>query len=337
MERDEIKTVYDLSLDKIIDNVKARKAKRIVLQFPDGLLEYATKIANEIGAATGSETIVSLDTCYGACDLATNAASRLNADLIIHFGHARWKSSYDVPVIYAEAPMSLDISGLLPKVKEALQGSKRIGVVSTVQHSREIGKVRRYLEDSGFTVTIGKGTGKVPHDGQVLGCDYSTATSISENVDRFVLIGAGRFHAIGLGLATRKESIVIDPYAKEVFNTNELLHRYLKARTHCIMEARTAKVFGIIIGLKFGQLDLRKALAIKDKLEKFERRVTLFCVDTLTPERLNSISGIDAFIITACPRLAIDDSELFKKPVLTSSETDMVFSDELLEDYLSIS
>jgi 2-(3-amino-3-carboxypropyl)histidine synthase len=328
-------TYYDLGLDKVIYEIRSRKSRRVVLQFPEGLIKYIVQIAGRITEETGVEVIASLDTCYGACDLATYPASRLGADLLIHYGHAQWYSPPPMPTIYVEAFVSLDFSAVLPEVKSLLGSARRVGLLSTVQHVHQLEKVREFLEKNGFNVVVGKASGRVRYDGQVLGCDYSTARSISHTVDKFVLLGGGRFHAIGLALAVRRESIIADPFSNEVFSTKELLRRHLKSRYACITEARKASAFGVIIGLKYGQFDLHRALDIRDKLLESGKKVTLFCLDNMIPEQLNAVSGIDAFVITACPRIAIDDAELFKKPVLTAEESEMVFSNQLLEEYLS--
>jgi 2-(3-amino-3-carboxypropyl)histidine synthase len=335
MSNSSVTAFYDLDMDKIICEIRSRKNKRVVLQFPEGLIKYASQIAERITQETCAEAIICLDPCYGACDPATYAASRLNADLLVHYGHAAWPETLPIPTVYVEAFVSLDVSAMLPRVKELLGNSGSIGLLSTVQNIQQVGKVREFLEKNGFKVVIGKASGKVRYDGQVLGCDYSTARSISHTVDKFVLIGGGKFHAIGLALAIRKESIVIDPFSNEVFTTKELLRRYLKTRYSRMMEAKSASSFGVIIGLKHGQLDLHRALSIRQELLKSGKKVSLFCVDNLLPEQLNNINGIDAFVVTACPRIAIDDAELFRKPVLTSEEIEIIFSNELMEKYLS--
>jgi 2-(3-amino-3-carboxypropyl)histidine synthase len=327
---------YDLELDKVVQEVERRKCKRLILQMPDGLMKYALQVSSEISRITGAETITSLDTCYGACDLATNAASRLGADLIVHYGHSPWIRRSSIPTLYVEAFASLQISPILPKTIKFLKGAKRIGLLSTIQHIHEIGKVKEFLEKNGFEVLIGKASGRVRHAGQVLGCDYSSARSVSGMADKFVLIGGGEFHSIGLGLETRKECIVVDPYAGNVFTTKELLRRYLKSRYACIMEAKEATRFGVIIGLKFGQLNFSEALRVKDKLRYGGKSVTMFCVDNLDPERLNYMDGIDAFVIVACPRIAVDDALLFRKPILTPEEIEFMLSDDSLLSYLSL-
>ncbi len=326
---------YDLQVDKVVQEVKRRKSKRVILQLPDGLMQYAVQISNRISKDTGAEAIISLDSCYGACDLAVHAASRLNADLIVHYGHAPWVSKSSIPTIYVEAFASVDIGSVLPKTIAFLRGAKKIGLLSTVQHIHELIKVKGFLEKNGFEVMIGKAAGRVHYDGQVLGCDYSSARSISADVDKLVLIGGGKFHSIGLALETKKESIVIDPSSGSVFSTKELLHQYLRSRYARMVEARAADSFGIIIGIKFGQLNMSEALNAKEKLTGSGKGVTMFCVDNLDPERLNFMGDIDAFVVTACPRIAIDDAERFKKPVLTAEEVKIMLSSELLEGYLS--
>jgi 2-(3-amino-3-carboxypropyl)histidine synthase len=328
--------IYDLQLDRVVQEVGRRKCKRVILQLPDGLMTYALQISSEISRNTGVETIISLDTCYGACDLATNAASRLGADLIVHYGHSPWISRPSIPTLYVEAFASIELDPILPKTIPFLKGAKRIGLLATVQHIHSLGRVKEFLEKNGFEVVIGKASGKVSHAGQVLGCDYSSARSVSEMVDKFVLIGGGEFHSIGLSLETKKECIVIDPYAGSVFTTAELLRRYLRSRYAFIAEARAATRFGVIVGLKFGQFNLSEALRVRDKLRYGGKSVTMFCVDNLDPERLNYMDGIDAFVVVACPRIAIDDSIRFKKPTLTPEEVDIMLSDESLKNYLSL-
>jgi 2-(3-amino-3-carboxypropyl)histidine synthase len=326
---------YDLELDKVVHEVKRKKCKRIVIQMPDGLMAHALMVSAQISQATGVETIISLDTCYGACDLATQAASRLGADLIVHYGHSPWMTKSSIPTLYIEAFSSADVSPLLPKTIAFLKGGKRIGLLSTVQYIHELGKTEEFLKKKGFEVFIGKASGRVSHAGQVLGCDYSSATSISNKVDKFLLIGAGEFHSIGIALETRKECIVVDEYSGSVFTTKELLQRFLRSRYACIIEARNANRFGVIIGLKYGQLNLSEAQRARKKLMDSGRTVTMFCVDDLDPERLNYIDGIEAFVVVACPRIAIDDAPRLKKPTLTPEELNVMLSDESLQSYLA--
>lgn len=78
---------YDLELEKAVKEIKKIKAKTGCIQLPDGLKEKATEIASYLEKRTNSTILIWADTCFGACDIPS-----LKVDLLIHFGHSKWKS-----------------------------------------------------------------------------------------------------------------------------------------------------------------------------------------------------------------------------------------------------
>lgn len=77
---------YNFEIEKIVDNIKKRNPKSILLQFPDGLKPYATTIANYLEEIFPKiDFSIWLGTCFGACD-----TPQTNDNLIIQFGHAPW-------------------------------------------------------------------------------------------------------------------------------------------------------------------------------------------------------------------------------------------------------
>lgn len=87
---DEINEIYDLELEKIIKNIKREKAKNVLLQFPDGLKQYSQVICDYVEEKTGVNCSIFLGTCFGACDIPIDS-ERAGIDLIIQFGHSKWK------------------------------------------------------------------------------------------------------------------------------------------------------------------------------------------------------------------------------------------------------
>jgi 2-(3-amino-3-carboxypropyl)histidine synthase len=88
---------YELELEKAVKTIKKEKAKRVLLQIPDGLKPYATEIQDKIQELLGEykcEIFLWLDTCFGACDIPTQVES-LGVDLIVQFGHSAWDYSSD--------------------------------------------------------------------------------------------------------------------------------------------------------------------------------------------------------------------------------------------------
>jgi 2-(3-amino-3-carboxypropyl)histidine synthase len=87
----EIEEIYDLELEKVVKTIKQENAKKVLLQFPEGMKPYAQTIANEIETLTNNkcQCVIWMGTCFGACDLPMDT-SRLGIDLAIQFGHSNW-------------------------------------------------------------------------------------------------------------------------------------------------------------------------------------------------------------------------------------------------------
>ena len=81
---------YDLELDKAVEQIKKQKAKRILIQLPEGLKPKATEIVDYFEKEFPmKEFLIWFDSCYGACDVPLET-ERLGIDLIIQFGHSEW-------------------------------------------------------------------------------------------------------------------------------------------------------------------------------------------------------------------------------------------------------
>jgi len=95
---EEINEIYDIEINKIINNIKKEKSKRVLLQFPEGLKPYSQEIASFIESKTGCNCFIWLDSCYGACDIPLEV-ERLGIDLIIQFGHLKWNFGKEIKVL----------------------------------------------------------------------------------------------------------------------------------------------------------------------------------------------------------------------------------------------
>jgi 2-(3-amino-3-carboxypropyl)histidine synthase len=92
---------YDLNLDKVvfeINNLKVTrksKAKLVLLQFPDGLKQYATAVVDDLRLQTNAEFLIWIGSCFGACDTPIGLERLIpKIDLVIQFGHNELMPSY---------------------------------------------------------------------------------------------------------------------------------------------------------------------------------------------------------------------------------------------------
>jgi 2-(3-amino-3-carboxypropyl)histidine synthase len=323
--------MHDFEIDRIIKIIKERGYRVIGLQLPEGLKDSATEIADAIKDKSGCDVVVSADPCYGACDLADDSMKRIGADALIHFGHSPIFKKSAIPVEYISVQGDSDP---LPLIKKNLKRfSKKVGLVSTIQHVHTLEKVKKLLDGEGFAVKIGKGGGRIKHKGQVLGCSFGSAVSVADDVENFIYIGSGNFHPLGVALATGKRTFAVDPLLREVRDIGPLKEKILRQRYARIAKAREGKTFGIIIGEKRGQMRKGLAFRLKKMLEEKGKRAYLLYLGEITPENLLPFRKLHAFVNTACPRISIDDAAKFKKPLLTPAELEIALGERDWEDY----
>ena len=323
---------FDFEEERIKREIIRLGAKRVLIQLPEGLKPEGPSLA-KIVEKTGALPIVSADPCYGACDLATAEAESLGADLIIHYGHAKLVKHEQVPTIYVEARATIPVEDVVEKALPMLEKLSRIGLATTIQHVQTLDGAREILLRAGKTVIIGD-AGRTNYPGQVIGCDYSNVKSIANDVEAFLFIGGGHFHALGIALATSKPTIVADPYEKRAYAVDSEAQKILKQRWASIEEAKKARTFAVFVGLKPGQKRLDEALGLKEKLEKSGKTAYLFAVREILPEVIMEFPTVEAYVDTACPRISLDDASRFPKPVLTENETLVVLGELAWEELL---
>jgi 2-(3-amino-3-carboxypropyl)histidine synthase len=323
---------FDFEEERIKQEIAKLGAKRVLLQLPEGLKPEGPSLAKII-EKTGVLPIISADPCYGACDLATAEAERLGIDLIVHFGHAKLVKYEQVPTVYVEARATVTVAAVLEKAVPLLSKYGKIGLATTVQHVQTLDEARDVLVRAGKTVVVGD-AGRVNYSGQVIGCDYSNVRSVAKDVEAFLFIGGGRFHALGIALSTSKPTVIADPYENRAFSIDEEAQTVLKQRWACIEEAGRAKTFGVLVGLKIGQKSLDATLKVKEIAEKKGKAVFLFASKEILPEALMEFPSVDAYVNTACPRVSLDASSKFLKPVLTVNEFMVVAGETSWENLL---
>jgi len=321
--------------ESIFKEIKERKAVSVALNAPDGLLPKVQETALKIMKRFGIPAYVLADTTWGSCDLNSNGAKVLAADVLFNIGHTISFDTIEKNVVMIDAFDDISFEKIAEKCVNILKG-KTISLITDSQHLHQIEPVKKILETGGVKVKIGKGKGQL-NDGQVFGCEFYPASETKEVVDANVFLGQSNFHAAGIALSTNKPTYVLDPYFNEIKEVTEFANKLQRKATLAIYKAAEAKTFGIIVGLKEGQLSKLTALKFKRELEKEGKEVQLFALTNITNERLQNIKGIDAFIQVACPRISTDNQ--FDKPLLSTPQATAllkILRNESIDGYLQI-
>ena len=320
---------------KIFEVIKERKPLSVALNGPDGLLPKVQDLALKIGKKFGIPAYLLADTTWGTCDLNSIGAKILNAEILFNIGHTNRIEIFEKNVIMIDAFDDISFDKVTKKCIELVRG-KTISLITDSQHLHQIESVKKILEENGVDVKIGKGKGQL-NDGQVFGCEFYPATETMDKVDANVFLGQSNFHAAGVALATNRPTFILDPYFNEIQEITEFARKLQKKATLAIYKAAEAETFGVIVGLKEGQLSKLTALKFKKELENLGKTVHLIALTEITNERLRNLKDIDAFIQVACPRISTDMK--FDKPLLSTPQATAlikILRKENIDEYFQI-
>ncbi len=292
------------------------KPTSVALNGPDGILPKVQDLALKIGKKFGIPAYLLADTTWGSCDLNSIGGKILNAEIQFNIGHTNKLDVLEKNVIMIDAYDDVPFDKVVTKCIHILKG-KTVSLITDSQHLHQIESVKNVLEKNNVVVKIGKGKGQL-NDGQVFGCEFYPASETMGDVDANIFLGQSNFHAAGVALATNKLTYILDPYFNEVREISDFAKKLKKRSTLAIYSAVEAQTFGIIIGLKEGQLSKLTALKFKKELESKGKTVHLIALTEVTNERIRNLKGVDAFIQVACPRISTDNE--FDKPVLSTPQ-----------------
>ncbi len=189
---------------------------------------------------------------------------------------------------------------------------KKIGLATTVQFLDYLDEIKQFLEKSGKLVFTDKIKQKYPT--QILGCDVGAAEKIKGNVDAFLYIGTGIFHPLGIALSIDKDVFCYDPIIAVMSKIDkEQVEKYNKKRKAAYMKFLEATEIGIIVSLKPGQNNFKKAVELKEQLK--DKNCYIFVCDTLDFNQIENFPFVQCWVNTACNRI-LDDYEKFPKPLV---------------------
>ena len=278
----------------------------------------AVALAREIEKQTEATVIVSADPCFGACDVSDRKMNGI-VDFIVHYGHTPLPLRYSIPTMFIEAKANVKIKDYLEEALEQLEGYSKIAIATTAQHLHLLDEIVDFLED------------KSTRKGQVLGCNFASVKNLGADV--YLFIGSGNFHPLGIYLFTKAPVLAIDPYSGDIREMSAYADRILRIRFARIVKAREVTKWGIIVSSKEGQYRMKLAKEIKKLLEDEGMEAYILLMDHVNPDVLLPYMELEGFVVTACPRIAIDDSQMYKKPVITPKELEIVLNKREWEKY----
>ena len=130
----------------------------------------------------------------------------------------------------------------------------------------------------------------------------------------------------------RKPVLVLNPVTGEVRDMSETRDRILRKRFAAIQRASGASSFMVIQCSKVGQNRSVEADRMVRLLREHGKAAFKVIMEEVTPASLMAYR-VDAFVCTACPRIAMDDSARYDRPMLTIPEAEIVLGERTWDGY----
>ena len=233
----------------------------------------------------GTKVIILGDVTYGACCIDDFTAAKLGADFMIHYGHSCLVpiNVTQIPIMYVFVEISFDTSHLIPMVLSQFpEPTTQLCIMGTVQFLSAVYELAAALKSHGYTRVL------VPQarplsSGETLGCTSpllpygrnAPAGADPTEPAHVVFVADGRFHLEAAMIRNPDPCVQYlryDPYNK-VFTEERYDVRLMKElRWSAIATARSATVFGLILGTLGRQGSLHIFNRIKGLLQGQDRR-----------------------------------------------------------------
>jgi 2-(3-amino-3-carboxypropyl)histidine synthase len=315
----------------LFDALRSAAPRRIVLQVPAGLVRNAHELAARLHEETGAAVSLAARACFGACDFPSRDEAP-RAEVAVVLGHSPIPNVRLVrPTYFVEMRDPGGDPAALAETVARANLPRRLGLVASVQHLDLVDPLIAALERGGRTVRVRAGDRRLAYPAQALGCNYTGAESLAADVDAFLFLGTGRFHPVGLAFAVDRPVWSLDPLQNRI---EEPIDRasLVRRRQLTVARARDARTWGLLVSTFAGQNRMPTALALQERARARGREAEILVFDRLDPRDLEG-RALDAYVNTACPRIALDDGDSYAKPMLTPPEFLMALGELPLEPY----
>jgi 2-(3-amino-3-carboxypropyl)histidine synthase len=161
---------YNFEIYKTIHKIRTEGAKKVALQFPEGLLIYSLTISDIISTFCSSveDVLVMGDVTYGACCIDDFTAMAVGCDFMIHYGH-----SCLIPVditriktMYVFVDIGFDTDHFIETVQKNVSKDRKIALVATIQFVGSLQLCMQKLTGYDLFVPQARPLSK----GEILGC-----------------------------------------------------------------------------------------------------------------------------------------------------------------------
>lgn len=317
VSKDELLDAFEL--ERCVSWITEHELSRICLQFPDDLLEYSVDIAQHLEQKTFKQIYILGDTSYGSCCVDEVAASHVNADGIIHFGHSCLSTVNRLLVLYIFEKKALDKEKFLDSLS-SLDRQKQVIVFYDTCYAHHFDDTMSLtLEQLCITMSqlnTSSKLKKTEHTVYKLGRHYSLKQDDAHpvinvyvcdsrpcrNLDNFVMSMAGSTF-----FQFNPDSNSLSPVT---------VSSCLKRHLYLAEKVKDAQRVGILVATLSAGEYLKAVSHVKNLCRAHGKRSYIISVGKPNVPKLANFPEIDLYVLISCCEMTLPDAKDFLQPVV---------------------
>lgn len=322
-------------IEKCVKWIETNNLEKVCLQFPDELLLHSVNIALNLEKCLNRKVYILGDTTCGSCCVNIITAQHINADGIIHFGHACLNPVNQISVFHVLPKRNIDLTCFQDKLKEALQDTTKkcilfydvayAHLIESIYTSLKLTFNNLILSYLNCTSNVEFTDSKSSSETVVLGRIYNLENDSTINDYEAIFLGENgkTFSTLAMTIPAKKWYYFEN---NRVIEFNVLNSPWLKRRRFLVEKLKDAKIVGIVVAT-LGIKDYLKCISmVKNTLKQNNKKTYTLSVGKIDPTKLANFLEIDAFVVIACSENEIFDSRDFLRPILMPFEVDLAFN-----------
>ncbi|CBY00327.1 hypothetical protein IAQ61_011257 [Plenodomus lingam] len=348
---EQISLTYEI--ERTVREIRARRYKRIALQFPDHMLTDGPRVYEQLrktlaqslkqqqqekekkksdqeplADGTVEETTERLfilgDTSYGSCCVDEVAAEHVDADVVVHYGRSCLSPPSRLPIIYVFTERPLDVDAMVATFQQTYPDKQaKIILMADIPYSHHVPILQNELHSRGYTNTYA--TGIVHNPSSLL--PNRTIPPGADTEDR--LRSYALFHisdpptALLLTLSSRVASIHIypttsmspTPPASQANAAQSLRRRYA-----LLTSLATTPVFGILINTLSVKNYMHILSHVQRQIAAAGKKSYTFVVGKVNAAKVANFSEVGGWVVIGCWESSLIESKEFWRPMITPWE-----------------
>ncbi|KAG5671346.1 hypothetical protein PVAND_001549 [Polypedilum vanderplanki] len=326
MRNSKISDIWNANdLNRCIKFIREKFLSRICLQFSDEILNLSVEIESQLRKHVDSNIFILADTSYGSCCVDEIAAAHIQADGIIHFGHACLSKVTRLPVLYIFPKNEVDVEKFVAQfIANIPDRNEKVFIFYDVGSYHVIDSIANRLHQSNYmNIDIGKLAENEEAD---ILCWSLKNNQTTENYT-CVYLGKDNqsFFNISMGIKCKKW-LLYDIECNTMQEVQAMDTKFLMKRSHYIEKCKDAQTIGIVAATltSKGYLDIIKH--IQELASKRYKKTYIFSVGKVNAAKLANFSDVDVFVLVGCSENNLYNSREFYKPLISVFEAEMALN-----------